>query len=234
MKKTLLFLFILNIVTVLGMKAQTNLNDYDSHTVIGNDTTLAHSTVQIVNTGTDPLTVKVAMDNFSAHPNHVTYFCWGIICYPPTTFVSPTPVVIDPGDTNTSFIGYLHPSGYAALSVVNYTFFNVSDESDSVQVNFTYDFTIGVDEIAKKASVSQPYPNPTSNLTRISYDLKSSRNASLVFYNLLGSIVKEVKLNDRQGNIILSTAGFESGIYYYSIVADGDIISTKKLVVAHK
>lgn len=216
------------------MKAQTNLNDFDPHTVIGNDTTLAYSTVQIINTGTDTLTVKVAMDNFSAHPNHVTYFCWGVTCYTPITFVSPNPVVISPGDTNTSFIGYLRPSGYAALSVVKYSFFNVADESDSVQISFTYDFTIGVDEIANKASVSQPYPNPTSNLTRISYDLRSSRNASLVFYNLLGSIVKEVKLNDRQGNIILSTTGFESGIYYYSIVADGDIISTKKLVVAHK
>lgn len=234
MRKILPFAIILSILFISEVKSQSSFHAFEASSVITGDTTLKSSHVNIVNTGSNTLSVKVSMDNFSANPNHVTYFCWGVLCYPPTVTVSYDPVLMAPGDTSTSFIGYLHPSGYTGISSVTYNFFDMADESDSVSVTFTYDITIGIDEPTNEASISGAYPNPTNNLTRISYDLKSSQNARLVFYNILGSAVKEVDLNDKQGTLILSTSGFESGIYYYSIIADGKILPAKKLVVAHR
>ncbi len=234
MTKNLLVLTTLCFAFTLSIIAQSSLTKYDASTIIyGNDTTLQHANVKIINTGSDTVNIKVSMDNFLANSNHVTYFCWGTNCYQPTIFVSSDAVTLAPNDTAASFIGYLHPSGVSAVSQVTYNFFNVADESDSVSATFIYDFTIGVDELSNKVSVSNAYPNPANNLTRISYDLISSRNAKLVFYNLLGSIVYETPLTDNKGTLIVNTSGLKSGIYYYSIVTDGKNIASKKLVISH-
>ncbi len=235
--RTLQILFILISVFFTSQSiAQSSLHAFDASSYVTGDTsTLLHSDVKIVNTGANTIYVKVSQDNFSAVPGHVTYFCWGVTCYPPTVTVSPTPVMMAPGDTATSFIGYLQPAGHTGISVVNYNFFNRDDESDSVTVTITYDVVLtGIDEVASKASISDAYPNPANGLTRISYDLKSSNDAKLVFYNLLGSVVKEINLNDQQSTLIISTSGFESGVYYYSIVSNGTILPARKLVVAHR
>ncbi|HNS11941.1 MAG TPA: T9SS type A sorting domain-containing protein [Bacteroidia bacterium] len=235
MNKKLSILTILSLGFGLTLSAQSSMTKHDASGIVyGNDTTLQHANVKIVNTGSSTIDIKVSMDNFSANPNHVSYFCWGIICYPPTTFVSTDPVTLSPGDTNTSFIGYLHPSGVAAVSQVTYNFFNIADESDSVSATFIYDFTTGVDELKNKVNISDAYPNPANNLTRISYDLSTSGNSRLVFYNLLGSIVYETPLTDNKGTLIVNTSGMKSGIYYYSIVTAGKNISSKKLVIAHR
>jgi len=234
MTKNLPVLTILCVTLTFSVNAQSSMTKHDASTIIyGNDTTLQHANVKIINTGSSTVDIKVSMDNFAANPNLVSYFCWGIICYPPTTFVSSDPVTLAPGDTAASFIGYLHPSGVAAVSQVTYNFFNIADESDSVSATFIYDFTTGVDELTSKINVSNAYPNPANNLTRISYDLNSSRNAKLVFYNLLGSIVYETPLTDNKGTLIVNTSGLKSGIYYYSIVTDGKNIASKKLVISH-
>ncbi len=234
MKKILPLLISFCLLTGSQMIAQSNLHKFDATYVVSGPATLQHANVKIVNTGSSTIDLKVSMDNLNANPNHVTYFCWGIICYPPTITVSTDPVSMAPGDTATSFIGYLNPAGYAGVSEVTYNFFNVADESDSVSVTFVYDITTGIAEVSNKVDVSQAYPNPANNLTKISYDLKSGQNGKLIFYNLLGSVVKEVELSDSNGTLILSTNGFESGIYYYSILSNGKSSPARKLIVAHR
>ena len=234
MKKILLALLMFCLFSGTELMAQSSLNEIDATYLITGNATLQHANVKIINTGTSTLDIKVSMDNLNANPNHVTYFCWGIICYPPSITVSTDAVSMAPGDTATSFIGYLNPAGYAGQSRVTYNFFDVANESDSVSVTFVYDITTGIEEVSNKIDVSQAYPNPANNLTKISYDLKSGQQGKLVFYNLLGSVVKEVNLTDSNGTLILSTNGFASGIYYYSIIANGKTSPARKLIVAHK
>lgn len=234
MKKILPLLIGIYIFSGSDLIAQSNLQEFDATYVVSGLATLQHANVKIINTGSSSMDIKVSMDNLNADPNHITYFCWGIICYPPTVTVSTDPVSMAPGDTATSFIGYLNPAGYAGVSQVTYNFFDVADESDSVSVTFLYDITTGIDELSNKIDISQAYPNPANNITKISYDLKSAQNGKLVFYNLLGSVVKEINLTDSKSTLILSTNGFESGIYYYSILSNGKSSPARKLIVAHK
>ncbi len=237
MKKflSLLCLLQLTLVAVQDLRAQSSFHSFDATAYVYGDTSLQSSSVKIVNTGTSTISAKVSQNAFSAVPGHVTYFCWGVICYPPTVTVSLTPVVLAPGDTTTSFIGYLHPTGITGVSEVTYNFFNEADESDSLSLIVTYDITLtGIDNIEREASLSDASPNPAAGLTSISYDLNTSKNAKLVIYNILGSVVKEESLDTKQGTVILSTSGLNSGIYYYSILADGKLLPAKKLIVARK
>lgn len=233
MRKTTTLLFLVLMLPFLSI-AQISLESHEATGYISGDTTLKNAHVKIVNISANPISVKVAQDNSGATNGHVSYFCWGVSCYPPTVTVSTNANTIPAGDTNTTFIGYLEPAGHTGISVINYTFFNTADQNDFIDVAFTYDISIGIDELSNSVSLSNPSPNPANNLTSISYDLKSIKNGSFILYNVLGSKLNEFKLTERQETLIIPTSQLNSGIYFYSIVADGKLVTTKKLIVAHR
>jgi len=41
-------------------------------------------------------------------------------------------------------------------------------------------------------------------------------------------------LNDKQSTLVLSTSDLKSGVYFYSLIADGKSVASRKLVVAHR
>src|SRR5436190_7277800 len=110
MSKTFTLLFAALILSY-SSKAQNLQASNATGNIWGDLATLQHSTVDITNIGPDSIWVKVERDNSLCYSGHITYFCWGITCYPPNVDVSPQPIAIPPGGVNTSFIGYLDPSG---------------------------------------------------------------------------------------------------------------------------
>ncbi|MFL5788419.1 MAG: hypothetical protein ACJ748_10225, partial [Flavisolibacter sp.] len=81
-------------------------------------------------------------------------------------------------------------------------------------------------------NLQQNTPNPAGNSTRIQYSIPSATNrAQLVLSNNLGQVIKTVPLN-ASGVINLDTSLLSSGVYNYSLIVDGKIIDTKKLVKA--
>lgn len=235
MKKFTLILTSISAFFVIAVKAQSDLSAVNATTYIaGDNNTLHHATAKIVNTGSDTLHVKVMRDDAALLGGHSAYYCWGITCYPPATMLSPTPIQINPGDTNTSFICYLDPQGIAGVSVVTYNFFDMADANDVVSIDFTFDIAIGINELSNKATVSGAYPNPANGLTSISYNLNSTKDARLVISNMLGLAIKEIKLSDKQSTLIIPTSDLKSGVYFYSLVVDGKSMASKKLVVAHR
>lgn len=73
-------------------------------------------------------------------------------------------------------------------------------------------------------------PNPVTNTAIISYKT-SGKNIQLVFTDVNGNIIKQMQLNNATGNITVDCSSMSAGTYSYSIIADGKIVSTKKLVV---
>ena len=67
----------------------------------------------------------------------------------------------------------------------------------------------------------------------MAYDLSGFRagSARLVITNLVGSKVAVHSLNGTSGKVRMDISNLDSGIYFYSIEADGKIVSTKKLIV---
>lgn len=211
-----------------------SLQTYDATLNVTGDLTLQHATAKVINISPDTMWIKASQDNLGAASGHIAYFCWGVTCYPPTVSISTTATMIAPGDTNSSFIGYLDPAGTTGVSVINYNFFNRDDVNDLVDISVTFDITTGIDELAGSVNLSNAFPNPANSMTSISYNLKNIKNASLVLTNILGSKLNQFSLSENQQTLIIPTTHLNSGIYFYSIVADGKILSTKKLIVAHK
>ena len=80
----------------------------------------------------------------------------------------------------------------------------------------------------------QNTPNPFGVNTEISLFLpKSAVNAIIVFHDDFGKVLKEVVVEERGMNKInLDGRDLSSGIYTYSLMIDGDIIDTKKMMKA--
>jgi hypothetical protein len=79
------------------------------------------------------------------------------------------------------------------------------------------------------------YPNPTSALTNVSFEVPVNCNATLTVTDLSGRVVSHQELNDLQTGrhlVSLQTESLENGIYNYTINANG-WSATKPLVVNH-
>jgi hypothetical protein len=51
-------------------------------------------------------------------------------------------------------------------------------------------------------------------------------------YNALGSLVKSVPVKSAESSVQLDISGFDEGVYFYTLHADGKNSATKKFVVS--
>ncbi len=107
--------------------------------------------------------------------------------------------------------------------------------------NFKYydlqnEVVIGIPE---KFSLSQNYPNPFNPNTVISYEIPSNvkrqtSDVKLIIYNTLGNEVATL-VNEKQNAgyyaINFSGSNFSSGVYFYKLAVDGNVIDTKRMML---
>jgi hypothetical protein len=196
--------------------------------------TLIDSHVDIHNTAATSLDVAVDRVANNLAGSHFSYFCWGPTCYGPGTNSAPAEA-IPSGSTNTTFRGYLNPSGSTGVSTVTYCFYDVNNPQDSICLEFVYDVTPqGVNEIDPNVvDLSSPRPNPAVNFTQISYSAGAgASDVRIVLSNMLGAKVRELQMSRNQDVILLATSALKPGLYFYSLVVDHQVLVTKKLVIA--
>ena len=172
---------------------------------------------------------------------HSTYFCWGkgtvSACYGPAISISPGNGFIVPANTSTNvFVSDVDPKGYAGVSTVHYKFYDVSTPDDSVNISFQYNIlATGINELKKQYSLSVPYPNPADQLTSISYSAVDPRSDCAVeIYDLLGSSISSYKIENKNGVLLLPTGNLATGIYVVGFKQGAKVLSSQKLIVAHK
>ena len=85
---------------------------------------------------------------------------------------------------------------------------------------------------AKSIILNQNVPNPFAEQTTITYFLTDDvKKAQIFFYDNKGIILKMVDINDKgAGQLNVYAADLSSGNYTYTLVADGKVIDTKKMV----
>lgn len=80
--------------------------------------------------------------------------------------------------------------------------------------------------------VSNAYPNPTNNRTRIDYILPDGVNdGEIVFYNLQGTEIKRFKVDRTFNTLLISTADIASGTYLYQLQTNEQNSESKKLII---
>ena len=83
-----------------------------------------------------------------------------------------------------------------------------------------------------QSSVSNPYPNPAVNTTKIDYTLQEGINeGEIVFYDLQGNEVKRFKVDKTFNTLLISTADIAAGTYYYQLQTAAQNSEGKKMVV---
>ena len=87
-------------------------------------------------------------------------------------------------------------------------------------------------ENIKAIILNQNFPNPFAEHTTITYFITDDvKNAQIFFYDNKGTILKIVDINEPgSGQLNVFAADLSSGNYTYSLIADGRLIETKKMV----
>ncbi len=132
---------------------------------------------------------------------------------------------------------YLYPT--LDVSRVKVSF--VSADNDEVLQSFdvTYSETleqVSVPKVEKNVGLSlSASPIPAASYTNIRYSIPTQyKNANIVIRNPLGTVVAKYTVpTGKNGKVNVNVSNLNSGMYFYSIVADGKTLSTKKLIVKH-
>lgn len=75
------------------------------------------------------------------------------------------------------------------------------------------------------------YPNPANNYVYFKYDFKTGTNRNLVIRNIFGEVVHKEVLHEQAGTNTWFSENLPSGIYFYSIVDEKEVISGKVVLV---
>lgn len=89
---------------------------------------------------------------------------------------------------------------------------------------------------SRHAILYQNTPNPAGDQTGINYFLpEEAVNAEMVFYDMYGNEIKRIALENK-GNAVLNvnTQDLNAGIYTYSLIVNGRVVDTLKMVRAHQ
>lgn len=155
---------------------------------------------------------KINYNNLSSGFN---YFCW-TICYGPGVDTSITADNLQPNQVYTNFHGYVNSMTTAGDISITYTFYDSLNVADKAEVTIVYHLgAVGISEAAATGEnkLSPAAPNPANGFTNLNYSLKSNvQSGRIVMYNMLGELVKEVKLDDKQGTVKLNLQGMTSGV----------------------
>ncbi|MBQ9362459.1 MAG: T9SS type A sorting domain-containing protein [Bacteroidaceae bacterium] len=83
-------------------------------------------------------------------------------------------------------------------------------------------------------SLAQNNPNPFSESTSIEVSVPQSvRSANLFIYDMSGKMLKRITITGRGTSRVPVTAeGLTEGMYLYTLVADGKVAGTKKMILA--
>lgn len=158
--------------------------------------------------------------------------CDDNLCYNGTSttfYTTPQPVTVNPGDTSL-LKPQVQPNGDSFCAI--YRYFIVDGfgiEIDSVDVKYVVGtanecFLSTEEEIVPDFTV---YPNPAKDELTISFD-GNTADYGLKIVDILGNVVyDEASITAYKIDI----SHLNSGVYFYSLVKEGEAIKTQRLVV---
>jgi hypothetical protein len=89
--------------------------------------------------------------------------------------------------------------------------------------------------VPEKYFLDQNYPNPFNPSTTIKFGLPREGNVSLKIYDMAGREVANIfnnqRINAGQVSYKFDGSRLASGVYFYSLIVDNDLIATKKMVL---
>ncbi|HRI45627.1 MAG TPA: T9SS type A sorting domain-containing protein [Ignavibacteriaceae bacterium] len=182
------------------------------------------------------LTSLVSFEWFSGYTTDDNYWTWLNNGYiqsvygsntddGPVTVPAQDAVVIQPGESVDVFYAFSLGQDESAMLA------GIAGAVQKYQALFT---SIGEDNLNQlNYDLSQNYPNPFNPSTKINFSIKQRGNVAIKVYDVLGNHVSTLINEERTaGNhsIEFNATNLVSGIYFYTISADG-FSQTKKMIL---
>lgn len=169
MTKRLLLFSLFLLTSVRSFSQSLQLTQIDTILSNGDPFQILESHGYVKNISANPVRVVVSREIISLGPDHINYFCWGVNCYAPFTSESPDTLTLAPQQVNTSFKGYIDPSGGNGLSSVKYCFINAdapaSDRTCYVAKYASGTSAAGKDISDRKSGVKATYDSYNRTIT---------------------------------------------------------------------
>jgi len=87
-------------------------------------------------------------------------------------------------------------------------------------------------EINQSGFLRQNTPNPARNQTEVNYQLpENGQEAVLIVRDLMGKVMYNQDIPNKTGTVSIDLTQFPSGSYIYTLVVDGEITASKRLMV---
>jgi len=130
-----------------------------------------------------------------------------------------------------------HNQYYPIYNTSNGTKMILSNVNGSIEIfNLCGTFTQSIAEnniLSEESNlISNPYPNPAMDYTKIDYELPDGiKEGEIIFFNLQGNEVKRFRVDRTFNTIFISTSDITAGTYYYQLQTTGQNSDGKKLIV---
>jgi len=197
--------------------------------------TSAELVVELDVKNTSSLTIETNVQRYEEllFEGHVSTFCWDSLCYPPWVGLGPNPVPIPGGVTyENDFSGHLNPMGIVGTSIIKYTFFDVNNPNDSVQVVVQYlADTAGIADLNREKLEVSTYPNPSNDVLNFSINTEINEVVTYELLNITGSIVRSEAT--QQNKTKFNVSDLAEGLYIYRVSTEKEIIKIGRIVIKH-
>jgi len=236
MKKTLLYLALL---ANLSAQAQITLWDAEGNDISNSEITVSGdpadfetiARAHVKNESETNYTIIVNSEVVTSVEGMQYALCWGLCLNPSTSGQTSGSQALQAGQTDQeSFSGHCYPSNNQGTSQLKYTFTATEwDGEVTLTVNYEISTRASVGQLGL-GGVSAPYPNPAQDFTAFRHNIPAGKDARVRIFNALGVEVRNVRLQGA-GTTQVQTNDLAPGIYFYSVVVNGQAVSTSKLMV---
>lgn len=158
------------------------------------------------------------------------WLAWSAACFI-TTNSAVTPYQVLPGRLN--------PPGQVSRMYYSGSWFNATDNGQSIGLNFIIKGKAGLATVAEEehsgiALLSQNTPNPASDETNISFTIPESGDVQLSVYNIMGQLVTTLANGYRSAGrheATFRTGELPNGSYYYKLSTPTSTESRQMMII---
>lgn len=156
-------------------------------------------------------------------------------CYAPSMSVTPA-VPFAAGDTKDFSMHYQYENSFDdVVGQEQFIQYNLYEEGSHEMFVITVTFKYSANGISDNSIVeefSNAYPTPAKDVVSFDYNFSSSANdAYVAIYSMTGQEVMRSAINDLQGKVSLNVSDLADGVYFYSLVVNGETVKSSKLVI---
>ena len=79
--------------------------------------------------------------------------------------------------------------------------------------------------------IGKIYPNPAKDEAYFDYQLQDGQKGVIYLYSITGQLLFEKDFTSENSRLVISTGNFNTGLYFYRIVIDKNVVANEKLMI---